>query len=304
MSFLRSMFCWQVGFEDMLLYSTSQVLERLFAVPSLERLSLAKRCLVSFKANTVEVTAFISSYVTEMLKNGLVKPNADPKSLGDSIKPYLTVALDLVSLGNHLIDAATGTRSDANLRLHTELLVAAHEVLTKAGTLEGLARLLAACKTVSKALADAQDYHSLLRLLNGVGRYSELTFIFHLIKEADKMEILFGRGVEKDPKLKNAILNYLRKFHADDSNTFEMLAAAYSMHREIGETFLAIAQDKMALFKHRPIVDTAETQAELKRIAQFLMDAANSFSRAECYSRTERCIEQARLVALQVRLPW
>lgn len=58
------------------------------------------------------------------------------------------------------------------------------------------------------------------------------------------MEMLFSRGVEKDPKLKNAILNYLRKFHAEDHDTFDMLAAAYSMHREIAETFLGIAQDK------------------------------------------------------------
>ena len=62
----------QVGFEDMLQYSTSQVLERLFALPSLDHLCLARRCLVSFKANTMEVTAFISNYVIQMLQKGFI----------------------------------------------------------------------------------------------------------------------------------------------------------------------------------------------------------------------------------------
>lgn len=97
--------------------------------------------------------------------------------------------------------------------------------------------MLSACKGIAKAAASHGDFGSVLRILNGIGRYSELNFIFNLIKEADQMELLFGRGVEKDPKLKNAILNFLKKFHPDDSNTFEMLAAAYSMHREIGEAF-------------------------------------------------------------------
>ena len=83
---------------------------------------------------------------------GLSKPNSDAKLVGDSIKPYLGVAIDLVSLGNHLIDAATNTPPESNLTLRVEILIAAHEILNKAGTLDGISRLLSSCKIVSSLL--------------------------------------------------------------------------------------------------------------------------------------------------------
>ncbi|XP_055342144.1 spatacsin-like [Paramacrobiotus metropolitanus] len=292
------------GFEELLRANTTAVLERVFVEPSVEKVALARRCLISFRANPLEVTAFIADYVRRRLLHGLEAPEVadNPEAvrkLGESVKPFLSVAMDCVALGNHLMDTAT-TLQMATPQLAVELLIAAHEVLNGAGTLEGIARLMKACKGLAKLLAEKKQMASLLRLLNGIGRYSEMTFVFHLIKEADEMEKLFGRGVDKDPKLRNAILNYLRKYHPEDHNDFDMLAAHYSMHREIGETFQMIAEDKLMVFKHRAIVDTAETQSELKKIIQLMMDAAGNFARAECYFRQERCIEQARLVALQI----
>ena len=125
-----------------------------------------------------------------------------------------------------------------------------------------VSRLLEVSKALSKVIASAGQFPWLIRLLQGVGRYSDMTFIFHLIKQADQMELLFSRHVEKDSKLKTAILSYLRRFHPQDQEAFEMLAAAYSMHRDIAEMYWETAQGKLALFKHRPISDTKETQGD------------------------------------------
>ena len=52
-----------------------------------------------------------------------------------------------------------------------------------------------------------------VQLLTGVARYSEMTFIFDLLKEHDQFELLFGKGMEKVRSLADRRLLYIEVVH-------------------------------------------------------------------------------------------
>lgn len=143
-------------FDDALRATAGDVMERVFVNPTGDLLSILRRCLVSFRADPLDVTLFISNYIQKILREKLEDPSVDVRTtqIGDSIKPYLGVAIDLPSLASHLIDAANvilgslDNVKETKLKLCKEILVAAHDVLTNAGTLEGITRLMSACKVM------------------------------------------------------------------------------------------------------------------------------------------------------------
>ncbi|GAV08216.1 hypothetical protein RvY_17942 [Ramazzottius varieornatus] len=318
-----------VPFDNVLRFDALQIVDGLLSRPNIlqspDNLSLARRCLsIAAQHNaTFSLSAIIGQHIVSTARKLVTERSSDvtkstASTLADTLRPYWSLALDQSSLVINLLDTvhrAISSQNNPEVFSSVEILIIANQIINETShkpdmTMSGhtrvttvpqlIGRLLEVAKSVSKSIASTGQFPLLIRLLQGVGRYSDMTFIFHQIKQACQMELLFSRHVEKEVKLKTAILSYLQRYQPDDQEAFEMLAAAYSMHRDIAEMYWGTAQDKLALFKHRPITETKETQTELRAIIQYMMDALSAFTRAHCHARAEQVLMQARLVALQI----
>lgn len=93
-----------------------------------------------------------------------------------------------------------------------------------------------------------------VRLLTGVGRFNEMTYIFDSLKQNDEFELLLKKGIEKENSLKIALLDYLKRFHPTDIETYDMVAHNFLMYREIAKMLETQAQKQLAMFKNQKVV--------------------------------------------------
>ncbi|KAL7980238.1 hypothetical protein Chor_001506, partial [Crotalus horridus] len=82
-----------------------------------------------------------------------------------------------------------------------------------------------------------------VRLLTGIGRYNEMTYIFDLLHEKHYFE---------NGTLKTALLDYIKRCRPGDSEKHNMIALCFSMCREIGENHEAAANVQLKLIESQP----------------------------------------------------
>lgn len=57
-----------------------------------------------------------------------------------------------------------------------------------------------------------EKFALMIRLLTGIGRYSEMSFVFEALEEYDRFEMLFQRGMEKVcGKTSTSVLSHIRR---------------------------------------------------------------------------------------------
>ncbi|CAM1313715.1 Uncharacterised protein g6334 [Pycnogonum litorale] len=185
--------------------------------------------------------------------------------------------------------------------LQAELCIRSHECYTAACNMEGISRVLKKARSVTSQLEKDQEFALIVRLLTGIGRYGEMNYVFDLLREHDKYELLFRKGMEKVQNLKVSFLEYLKRFHRNDYETYNMVALHFLMYREIAETLEANAKARIKDFEDVEYFDsTKEIKVELQHIVQYLADAAESYVKAECLRHAHSCACKAELVALQI----
>lgn len=82
--------------------------------------------------------------------------------------------------------------------LLVELLIRAHECFTAQCDVHGIAGVLRRARLfITNELAVERYYHLVLRLLTGIGRYSEMTYAFDLFREADRFELVLSKRVQR-----------------------------------------------------------------------------------------------------------
>lgn len=89
------------------------------------------------------------------------------------------------------------------------------------------------CKTAINHLVTLRSWKLIVRLLTGVGRYTEMRYVFHVLKENDQFEYLLSKGSKKDNNLKNALLTYLRKFCPDNRELYKLVALHFALFSEV-----------------------------------------------------------------------
>lgn len=57
----------------------------------------------------------------------------------------------------------------------------------------------------------------------------------------------------QETKLKTAILDYLKRYHPGDTDTYTMVALKFMMYREIAQLLEQKANKRLDMFKSRPI---------------------------------------------------
>ncbi|TSK13422.1 Spatacsin [Bagarius yarrelli] len=173
-----------------------------------------------------------------------------------------------------------------------ELLILAHDCFSLTCNMEGIVKVLQAARHLSHThLAHGERYGLLVRLLTGIGRYNEMTYIFDLLIQNHRFEMLLRKKVESNTRLKTALLDYIKRCLPGDSEKYNMVALCFSMRREIGENHEGAARTQLKLIESQPWAVTPELKTGLEKVLFLLKDAAESYS---------KCVKMAKLITLQL----
>ncbi|XP_036432249.1 LOW QUALITY PROTEIN: spatacsin [Colossoma macropomum] len=203
-------------------------------------------------------------------------------------------------VGNKLLDSIP-TVPLAELGCTVELLILAHDCFSLTCNMEGIVKVLQAARHLSHThLAHGEGYGLLVRLLTGIGRYNEMTYVFDLLNQNHRFEMLLRKKVESNTRLKTALLDYLKRCLPGDSEKHNMVALCFSMRREIGENHEGAARTQLKLIESQPWAVTPELKSGLEKVLFLLKDAAESYSKDSCMRQALRCVKLAKLITLQL----
>ncbi|XP_075746689.1 spatacsin isoform X2 [Rhipicephalus microplus] len=271
--------------------------------------ALAKKVIVSFKIPDEDVAKFLFRQAMTAIRATTAKRDSESKkkTILDSWDLAVGLCNDPCLLGNFLLKARAPSidavrHSFKALSLEVELCVRAHNCFLEACSMEGISRVLHRCHRLTPYLVAGNHFNLLVSLLTGMARYSEMTYVFDLLQQHHRFELLFQKGMEKVPYLRVALLDYLKHRGCADTDLYSMLTLNFNMHREIAENLESAALKKMnRLSGDGPMTWSVQEQQTLDTVMQDLADAAESYVKAECLLRAQACARQAQLVALQLR---
>ncbi|XP_063268578.1 spatacsin isoform X2 [Prinia subflava] len=187
----------------------------------------------------------------------------------------------------------------------TELLILAHSCFSLTCHMEGITRVLQAARLLTEEhLAPREEYGLLVRLLTGIGRYKEMTYIFELLHHKHYFEVLMRKNLDQSGTLKAALLDYTKRCRPGDSEKHNMIVLCFSMCREIGQNHEAAACTQLKLIESRPWEESLQDVANLKKLllkaVTLFIDAAESYSKDSCVRQALRCRRLTRLLTLQL----
>lgn len=118
-----------------------------------------------------------------------------------------------------------------------ELLIKAHDCFVHECSMEGIHFVLARCKVLTSVLAAAKSWRLIVKLLMGVGRYRDMYYCFEILLKNEQFESLLGQfDEERCNGFKDAIIAYLREYHADDKENYRLVALHFQMFHELAQT--------------------------------------------------------------------
>ncbi|XP_013920684.1 PREDICTED: spatacsin isoform X1 [Thamnophis sirtalis] len=186
-----------------------------------------------------------------------------------------------------------------------ELLILAHNCFSLTCHMEGITRVLQASRLLTDDhLAPEEEFGLVVRLLTGIGRYSEMTYIFDLLHEKHYFEVLMRKKLDPNGTLKTALLDYMKRCRPGDSEKHNMIALCFSMCREIGENHEAAANVQLKLIESQPWAESLQDVPSLKKLLMkaltLFLDATESYSKDFCVCQSLRCKRLTRLITLQL----
>lgn len=114
-----------------------------------------------------------------------------------------------------------------------ELLIRAHDCFTADCNMEGISIIMKKSKEVISNLLIMQNWKLIVRLLTGVGRYTEMNYVFQILMENDQFEFLLRKGFRKDSCLKVALLEFLKRFCPDNHDLYKIVALHFTLFSEV-----------------------------------------------------------------------
>ncbi|XP_063781560.1 spatacsin [Pseudophryne corroboree] len=188
-----------------------------------------------------------------------------------------------------------------------ELLISAHDCFSLTCHLEGIRRVLQACRHLTEMhLAPNQEYSLMVRLLSGIGRYNDMVYVFDILHKNQHFEVLLRKQLDTKGGLQTALLEYIKRCHPGDSEKHNMTALCFSLHRDIGHNHEHAAKIQLRLIQSRPweywMSDLRELRSSIMKALTLLIDAAESYSKDSCVRQSLRCARLTRLLTLQLHL--
>ncbi|XP_046417666.1 spatacsin isoform X2 [Neodiprion fabricii] len=212
------------------------------------KLEVIKDVVAAYNINNHQLAEFLSEKIESSIVRHIEGGHIDqPMTMwGYTLDGNFHVITELCSepslLGSKLLHTTTrllgrfhGENRDAStLRVIVELLIKSHDCFTAACNMEGIASILRKSQQLANSLQNLKQWGLLVRLLTGVGRFTEMNYILQIIKENEQFEFLLtGRGLEKIPGLKTALLDFLKRNCPDNEDLFKLVAHHFCLYSEI-----------------------------------------------------------------------
>lgn len=131
----------------------------------------------------------------------------------------------------------------SEIALIVELVVRAHDCFTADCNMEGIMMVLKKCQTLISLLLTLKCWKLIVRLLIGMGRYTEMSYVFQILRENDQFEFLLSKGSKKDNGLKLALLDYLKKYCPDNKELYRIVALHFILFSEVAQLWEKEAQN-------------------------------------------------------------
>lgn len=121
---------------------------------------------------------------------------------------------------------------DTELSVQVDLLIRAHDCFSIGCNIDGIAMVLELAHKLSDTLNKEKEFKLMVRLLTGIRRFREMSYIIDILVYNNEFETLLSKNVEKEEQFKTALLDYLKKYHSNDTDKLRMVAGKFLMHRE------------------------------------------------------------------------
>ncbi|KAK4314797.1 hypothetical protein Pmani_013942 [Petrolisthes manimaculis] len=167
------------------------------------------------------------------------------EELEETWKNLVGLCQDPSALGHQLLEFGQRLGSsypDQAERVHqisVELVIRAHDCFTFASNMEGIGTVLRTSLPLTTSLLNHSQWPLMVRLLVGVGRYSEMSYIIDALREHEQFEPLLGRETidEKGSAkgLDRALVHYLRSKYPQDTDTLRLVALHFLLYSEVAE---------------------------------------------------------------------
>ncbi|XP_057636203.1 spatacsin [Chionomys nivalis] len=232
------------------------------------------------------------------------KQPLNPAEESQTLLQLTAVCQDRTLVGMKLLDRIPSV-PHGELPCTTELLILAHHCFTFTCHMEGIIRVLQAARMLTdNHLAPKEEYGLVVRLLTGIGRYNEMTYIFDLLHQKHYFEVLMRKKLDPSGTLKTALLDYIKRCRPGDSEKHNMIALCFSMCREIGENHEAAACIQLKLIESQPWEESLKDGAQLKQLLlkalTLMLDAAESYAKDSCVRQALHCNRLTKLITLQI----
>nr|XP_023027706.1 spatacsin [Leptinotarsa decemlineata] len=149
----------------------------------------------------------------------------------------------------------------SELALVIELLVISHDCFTADCNMEGISIILKKCQAVISHLLTLRSWKLIVRLFTGVGRYTEMNYVFQILRENDQFEFLLRKGSRKDNGLKAALLEYLKKYCPDNKELYKIVGLHFTLFSEV-----ALLWEREAQSVIRNLIDISRFEMQNNRI--------------------------------------
>ncbi|XP_006883263.1 PREDICTED: spatacsin [Elephantulus edwardii] len=232
------------------------------------------------------------------------KPMFSPAEESQTFLQLTMLCQDRTLVGMKLLEKISSV-PHGKLSCTTELLILAHHCFSLTCHMEGIIRVLQAARLLTdNHLAPNEEYGLVVRLLTGIGRYNEMTYIFDLLHKKHYFEVLMRKKLDPSGTLKTALLDYIKRCRPGDSEKHNMIALCFSMCREIGENHEAAACIQLKLIESQPWEESLKDGHKLKQLLlkalTLMLDAAESYAKDFCVRQALRCHRFTKLLTLQI----
>ncbi|KAJ8669006.1 hypothetical protein QAD02_000265 [Eretmocerus hayati] len=293
------------------------------------KLEIAKDVITSYQIENKRLAHFLAeeivAHITQVIEDGLNDPttasnyNMNLQSVIELCKDSSLLGLKLLDMAHKLLGHSNGEKRNlVTLKIIVELLIRSHDCFTASCNMEGIASVLRKCQQLANSLQNLKHWSLLVRLITGVGRFTEMNYIFQILKEHDQFETLLGRGMDKVPGLRMALLDFLKRNCPEDGDLFNIVALHFRLYYEIALVWKNEAKDVInllvkdarkecgrTLFNANVEIKFTKnetTEMRLKLILANLTHATQYFLQDNKLNLANRSSQQAQLIALQICL--
>ncbi|XP_057317052.1 spatacsin-like [Hydractinia symbiolongicarpus] len=282
-----------------------------------QRKQLAKQFIKTFELSPDEVGNFIGETMINWIKlacgEDLTASSTSSLVATPSYEDIISLAQlteNTSHIGNDILQEAiklskltqTDGRTSSNLTYEVELLIYSHYCFTIACDMEGIAGVLRAARYCTKALAKMKQHNLMVRLLTGIGRFREMFYVIETLYNQHHFEILCRRGMAKENQLKIALLDFMKRYHPEDIENFNMISLGFGVYREFAQHLETTGNAEIKTLKDQLKGSGKDLIPALKAIGRTFSYAADNYVKDECLRQAQRCHRIARLTELQIQL--